>query len=102
MNVLVIGGSRFVGRLLVWRLLASGARVTVLNRGRILDPFGGRVERLLCDRTGPDFERLLAGRTFDAVVDLAAYTGDDGRRAASLLQGRTGHYVMISTGQVYL
>jgi nucleoside-diphosphate-sugar epimerase len=101
-NVLVIGGNRFVGRFLVWRLLAQGHRATLLNRGRLADPFGDRVERLTGDRTGPDLERLLAGRSFDAVVDLAAYTGEDGRRAAELLRGRTGHYVMVSTGQVYL
>lgn len=102
MNTLVIGGNRFVGRLLVWRLLAGGHRVAVLNRGCIADPFGARVERLVGDRTGPDFERLLGDRKFDGVVDLAAYTGEDGRRAAKLLSGRVGHYIMISTGQVYL
>ncbi len=102
MHVLLIGGNRFVGRLLTWRLLAGGHRVTLLNRGHLADPFGDRVERLRCDRTSPEFERLLSGRSFDAVADLAAFTGDDGRRAAALFQGRTGHYVMISTGQVYL
>jgi len=35
-------------------------------------------------------------------VDLAAYDGVDGRRAAEVLSGRVGHYVVISTGQVYL
>jgi nucleoside-diphosphate-sugar epimerase len=101
-HVLVIGGTRFVGRLLGWRLLAAGHAVTLLNRGSIPDPFGETVERLRGDRTGPDLERLLAGRRFDAVVDLAAYTGEDGRRAAALLRGRVGHYVLVSTGQVYL
>ncbi|MBI5070761.1 MAG: NAD-dependent epimerase/dehydratase family protein [Deltaproteobacteria bacterium] len=102
MHVLLIGGNRFVGRLLAWRLLAGGHRVTLLNRGNVADPFGERVERLRADRAGPDFERLLEGRSFDAVVDLAAYTGEDGRRAAALLEGRTRHYLMVSTGQVYL
>jgi nucleoside-diphosphate-sugar epimerase len=102
MHVLVIGGNRFVGRLLVWRLLAAGERVTLLNRGRLADPFGGRVERLVGDRTNADLQRLLAGRRCDAVVDLAAYTGADGTHAAELLRGRVGHYVMVSTGQVYL
>ncbi len=102
MHVLVIGGNRFVGALLGWRLIAAGHQLTLLNRGRLADPFGDRVERLVGDRTTADLDRLLAGRAFDAVVDLAAYTGEDGRRAAALLAGRTGHYVMISTGQVYL
>jgi nucleoside-diphosphate-sugar epimerase len=102
MHVLVIGGNRFVGWLLGWRLLAAGHQVTLLNRGTLPDPFGERVERLLGDRTTADLDRLLAGRSFGAVVDLAAYTGADGQRAAALLAGRTGHYVMVSTGQVYL
>jgi nucleoside-diphosphate-sugar epimerase len=101
-HVLLVGGNRFVGRLLAWRLLCGGHRVTLLNRGNVADPFGDRVERLQGDRTGPDLERLLHGRSFDAVVDLAAYTGEDGRRAAALLHGRTRHYLMVSTGQVYL
>jgi len=102
MRVLLIGGTRFVGYHLAWRLLAAGHRVTLLHRGTLPDPFGDRVERLLADRTGPDFARALAGRDFDAAVDFAAYTGEDGRRAAELLAGRVGHFVMISTGQVYL
>ena len=102
MRVLVIGGTRFVGYLLAWRLLARGHRVTLLHRGTHPDPFGDRVERLQADRTGPGFASALAGRDFDAAVDFAAYTGEDGRRAAEVLVGRVGHYVMISSGQVYL
>jgi nucleoside-diphosphate-sugar epimerase len=60
------------------------------------------VERLRGDRTTADFERLLASRSFDAAVDFAAYDGEDGRRAAAVLSARVGHYVVISTGQVYL
>jgi nucleoside-diphosphate-sugar epimerase len=101
-KVLVIGGNRFVGRDLVWRFLAAGYEVTTFNRGRLADPFGPRVERLVGDRTTADFERLLGGREFDAVVDYAAFQEADTRRAALVLQGRIGHYVMISTGQVYL
>src|SRR5688500_18142762 len=100
MNVLLIGGNRFVGYLTAWRLVAAGHRVTLFNRGSVSDPFGDRVERLRGDRTTPDFERLLAGREWDAVVDFAAFTGEDAGRAAEALDGRTGHYVFISTGQV--
>jgi nucleoside-diphosphate-sugar epimerase len=86
----------------VLRLVAGGHQVTVLNRGRQRDTLGNRVERLRGDRTTEDFARLLAGRSFDAAVDLAAYLPDDARRAVEVLDGRVGHYVVISTGQVYL
>ena len=102
MNVLVVGGNRFVGYGLAGRLLAGGHQVTLFNRGRLADPFGARVERLRGDRTTGDFPRLLAGRSFDAAVDFAAFHEPDARAAADVLGGRVGHYVFISTGQVYL
>jgi nucleoside-diphosphate-sugar epimerase len=102
MHVLVIGGTRFVGYQLTWRLVAAGHRVTLLNRGRNPDPFGARVERLVADRTTPAFAHALEGRSFDAAVDFAAYTAGDARQAAAVLGGRVGHYVFISTGQVSL
>jgi nucleoside-diphosphate-sugar epimerase len=101
-KVLVIGGNRFVGRDLVWRFLAAGYDVTTFNRGRLADPFGSRIERLVGDRTTADFERLLGGLEFDAAVDFAAFEEADARRAVLVLQGRVGHYVMIGSGQVYL
>src|SRR5439155_1520681 len=66
------------------------------------DPFGARVERLRGDRATADFDRALAGRGFDAVVDFAAFVRAEAERAARVLGGRVGHYVMISSGQVYL
>ncbi|MFN3651115.1 MAG: NAD-dependent epimerase/dehydratase family protein [Armatimonadota bacterium] len=102
MHVLLIGGTRFVGYFLTWRLLAGGHRVTLLNRGTLADPFGERVERLHVDRRSPAFAGALAGRSFDAVVDFAAYDAADARGAVEALRGRVGHYLFISTGQVYL
>jgi nucleoside-diphosphate-sugar epimerase len=101
-KVLVIGGNRFVGRDLVWRFLAAGYAVTIFNRGRLADPFGARIERLVGDRTTGDFAKRLGGREFAAVVDFAAFEEADTLRAAELFSNRVGHYVMISSGQVYL
>ena len=105
MRVLIIGGTRLVGYALTWRLLAAGARVTLLNRGMTPDPFGDRVERIVADRTTPDFAEVLTGRTFDAAVDFVAYVADDAHHAIAALgrgRGHVGHYIFISTGQVYL
>jgi nucleoside-diphosphate-sugar epimerase len=102
LNVLLVGGNRFLGQLLAFRLLAGGHTVTLFNRGNLPDPFGARVERLRGDRTTADFRRLLDGRAFDAVVDFAAFEGKDVAEAVDVLADRVGHYVLISTGQVYL
>lgn len=102
MHVLVIGGTRFVGPLLVHRLLAAGHQVTLFNRGTLPDPFGARIERLKGDRTTADLSRLMQNRRFDAAVDFAAYRWEDARGAVDALGGRVGHYVFVSTGQVYL
>jgi nucleoside-diphosphate-sugar epimerase len=101
-RVLVIGGTRFMGYGLVWRLLLAGHTVTLLNRGQTPDPFGDRVRRLHGDRT-TDLPRLVAGHGFDAAVDFAAFHGRDVAEAVEALAScGVGHYVLISTGQVYL
>ena len=101
-RILVIGGSRFVGLRLVWTLLAQGHEVTTLNRGSHQDPFGSRIRRLHADRSSPDFLKVLATASFDAAVDFQAYSGDHARGVLAALRDRVGHYVLISSGQVYL
>lgn len=98
MEVLVIGGNRFVGRSLVFALLFRRHRITVLNRGTLSTLPG--VEHLVADRATDAFDAALAGRRFDAVVDFAAFTGDEARRALRVVN--TAHYIVISSGQVYL
>eukprot|EP01034_Spumella_vulgaris_P024864 gene24864-31253_t len=49
-NILVIGGTRHVGKLLVQKLLDAGHRVTLATRGRTADSFGDRVQRVRVDR----------------------------------------------------
>jgi len=101
-HVLVVGGTRFMGALTVWRLLARGDRVTLCTRGLAQDEFGDRDERLVADRTTPDFAARLAGRRFDAVIDFVAFDGRDVRGVIDALGERAGHYVLVSSGQVYL
>jgi nucleoside-diphosphate-sugar epimerase len=101
-RILIIGGNRFVGYQLVWRLVAAGEQVTTLNRGNISDPFTNRIERLHADRTSPAFANALRGRNFDAVVDFAAFNAADTQGVVEVLKDRVGHYVFISSGAVYM
>jgi nucleoside-diphosphate-sugar epimerase len=103
MRVLVIGGTRFVGPRLVRSLLDRGHEVTAFHRGRTPADLPPEVERILGDRTDPaQLGGSLRGRTFDACVDTIAMRGADTASAVDLLDGRVGHYVHFSTGQVYL
>ncbi len=102
MRLLVIGGNRFLGLDLITRLLAHGHDVTLFNRGTLPDPFGQRVHRLRGDRGSEAFDRQLAGTAWDAVFDFALFTAEHAQRTARVLAGRVGHFIALSTGQVYL
>lgn len=103
MQILILGGTRNLGPGLVAELLGRDHRVAVCNRGVTPDDLPAGVERLRADRR--DREALAAAlgeRAFDAVVDTTLYTGPEAQSAVELLAGRCGHYVALSTGQVYL
>lgn len=103
MKVLILGGTRFVGHLLAWRLVAGGHRVTLFHRGTRTPPFFDRVETLIGDRATGVLPSLIKGREFDATVDFGAYVASDVEPlVGTTLRDALGHYVLISTGQVYL
>jgi 2'-hydroxyisoflavone reductase len=102
MRALVIGGNRFLGVELTAQLLAAGHEVTLLNRGNLVDPFGARVQRLKADRSTDAFDAALSGTIWDAVIDFALFDGPQAARLLRVLEGRVGHLIAISTGQVYL
>ncbi|MDV6373220.1 NAD-dependent epimerase/dehydratase family protein [Deinococcus arenicola] len=102
MNILILGGTQFVGRHIVEAFLASGHAVTVLTRGKSKDELPEQVERLHGDRDkGAAGLSALEDREWDACVDVSGYTPQQVRASASALQGRVGRYVFVSTVSVY-
>jgi len=87
MEVLILGGTRFLGIHLADALRARGHRVTRFTRGTLGDR-----------RT--DLARL-GGRTWDAVVDTCGYAPRDVEISARHFAKRTGRYVFVSTISVY-
>lgn len=102
MDVLVMGGSLFNGRSLVRELVAAGHRTAVCNRGRTPSSHPEGVEVLIADRTDRAvLEAALAGRSWDAVIDMSAYHPADVEMMTDLLADRVGHYVFISSTVTY-
>ena len=99
MNLLVLGGTQFIGRHLTEIALAAGHKVTLFNRNRSGAGLFPEVEALVGDRHGD--VSALKGKTWDAVVDTSAYTPGAARRSAKLLQNAVSHYTFVSTVSVY-
>ena len=99
MEVLILGGTRFLGRHLVEAALARGHRVTLFNRGKSNPGLFPEVEELLGERGG-DLS-ALRGRRWDAVVDTSGYLPREVRASAELVAGSADHYTFVSSISVY-
>jgi 2'-hydroxyisoflavone reductase len=106
MRVLVIGGTLFIGKLLVKRLLAAGHEVTILHR-RAEHPFGRRVRNAIADRNDAESIRsALAGFRFDAVYDIAydwerGTTAEQVEATAKSIPGDLTRYIFMSSVAAY-
>ena len=98
MDVLVLGGTSFVGRWIVQDLLDRGHAPTLFTRGKTgADLFPG-TSRATGDRDAGDYASI-AGTTWDAVVDVSAYVPRHVAEASAAVTA--GRYLFISTGSVY-
>lgn len=100
MRLLVLGGTRFLGRGVVDAALARGDEVTTFTRGVSGSPPEG-VESLHGDRTVAGGMDVLRGREWDAVVDTSGFVPAVVGRGAALLADAVGHYVFVSSINAY-
>jgi 2'-hydroxyisoflavone reductase len=98
-NILILGGTRFLGRHLVDVAQARGHRLTLFNRGRSAPALFASVEQLRGDREGD--LAPLRGRSWDAVVDTCGYLPRIVRQSARALQDRVDQYLFVSSISVY-
>ncbi len=100
MNILILGGTRFVGRHMARAALERGHTLTLFNRGNSnpeLFSNTEEVEKLRGDRDGD--MSALEGRTWDAVIDTSGYVPRIVKRSAELVKAE--HYVFVSSISVY-
>lgn len=98
MKILIIGGTRFLGRHLVTSARARGHEVTLFNRGQTNPDLFPRVKTIRGDREH-DLEQLT-GR-WDAVIDTCGYVPRVVKLSAEALKEHVSQYVFISSISVY-
>ncbi|HSH00779.1 MAG TPA: NAD-dependent epimerase/dehydratase family protein, partial [candidate division Zixibacteria bacterium] len=99
MNILIIGGTRFVGRAIAESALNRGHNVTLFHRGKTGGELFTQAEHIFGDREHD--LALLEGRSWDIVIDTCAYTPRITRLAAEALSNAAPRYLFISTISVY-
>ena len=97
MKILIIGGTRFLGRHLVTAARAGDHEVTLFNRGSY--PTHADVETIEGDRHTELHK--LEGRRWDAVIDTCGHLPRAVRAAAEALAGSVNRYVFISSQNAY-
>jgi len=97
MRILIIGGTRFLGRHLVTAALARDHDVTLFNRGNYSTH--ADIETIEGDRHTELHK--LKGRRWDAVVDTSGHLPRAVRSAAEALADSVNRYVFISSQNAY-
>jgi 2'-hydroxyisoflavone reductase len=98
-RLLVLGGTKFLGRAVAEAALAAGHELTLFTRGQTNPGLFPEAEHLVGDRTS-DLS-ALEGRRFDAVVDTSGYVPHVVRASAELLSPAAEHYAFVSSISVY-
>jgi nucleoside-diphosphate-sugar epimerase len=99
-NILLIGGTGFIGKHVVAQLLNAGHRVTVFHRGQASAPEG--VKEILGDRNRiSDHRETLAQARFDIVIDMLLSSEDQARQSVATFRGIARRLVAASSADVY-
>jgi 2'-hydroxyisoflavone reductase len=88
LNILVLGGTGFIGPHEINYARARGHNITMFNRGKTAPNMFPNVEALIGDRNGE--LDALKGRDWDAVIDNSGFFPRHARLSAELLHGHVG------------
>jgi len=100
LNLLVLGGTGFIGPHLVRYAASRGHTITIFTRGRHDAELPSDIVRLQGDRATGDLA-ALQGKKWDAVVDDSANTPDWVHQSAAMLKDSVGRYLFTSSTGVF-
>ena len=93
---LVVGGTRFFGIPMIEKILENGHHVTVATRGKAHNPFVGRTNQIITDRTNPEsVKSALQGKYYDVIIDNGEKVMTSVRKKAEVLKTFTDYLERI-------
>ncbi len=102
LNILVLGGTNFVGPAIVQDLLDKGHQVTLFNRGITNPHLFPELEKIRGNREdGLQGYEQLKGKNWDVVIDVWPDNPNLVKEAIQMLKSHTKHYAFISSIAVY-
>jgi 2'-hydroxyisoflavone reductase len=101
MRLLVVGGTRFLGRHLAQQALDRGHDLTLMHRGQSNPGLFPQATHIVVDRDSDLSALAQPGRRWDAAIDTCAYFPRQVRALGVALADRVGHYQLVSTISVY-
>lgn len=100
-NILILGGTNFIGRVVVEKLQHNPAfSITLFNRGKRNAGLFTEIPQLHGDRE-TDGISLITSKTWDCVIDLSGYYPESFGKLLEAWKGKVGRYVFVSTISVY-
>jgi nucleoside-diphosphate-sugar epimerase len=100
MRILVIGGTRFIGRAVVRLLSEQGHEVAVFHRTQATVPLG--VQQIFGDRAQlHSFKQDFARFSPEVMLDMIPFVEEDARSIMDLFKGIVRRVVAISSQDVY-
>ena len=99
LDILVLGGTGFIGPHEINYAISRGHKVTMFNRGKTAPGMFPDVENLIGDRNGQ--LDSLQGRDWDAVIDNSGFFPRHARLSAELLYGHVDQYMFVSSISAY-
>src|SRR5437016_5515898 len=94
MNILIIGGTKFIGPHVVQQLHESGHQITLFHRGGTNYPFSFPVNFIKGDRSNlVNFRKQFSDLSLDVVIDMIPYSENDANQLINAFRGIIKHVI---------
>ena len=102
-KVLVMGGTEFISRAILLKLIKKGYEVDFVTRGQREIDFDGYHKHLIADRKNKEqMKAIFKNKNYDYIFDVSAYTKEDVEILVdSLDTSSLKRYIFVSSGAVY-